>query len=66
MADLKNVTIFPTHGENSHFPDLKQMVKVQLSLDMLNKITCFTREEKVIVNSCDCSTHLWLLTEKNN
>ena len=37
MADFTTVAIFPTSGENSYFPVLKQMVKVQLSLDMLEK-----------------------------
>ena len=43
-------------GEISYFPVSKQMVKMQFSLDMLGKITCFTRGEQAIVNSCDCST----------
>ena len=58
MADFTTVDIFPTCGENSHFPVSKQMMKVQLSLDMLGKLTCFTRGEHAIVNWSDCSTHL--------
>ena len=52
MTDFTTVAIaiFPTSNENSHFPVSKQMVKVQLSLDMLEKITCFTRGEQAIDN----------------
>ena len=39
MADFTTVAIFPTRDENSHFPVLKQTVKVPLSLDVLEKIT---------------------------
>ena len=63
MADFTTVAIFPTSGENSDFPVSKQMVKVQLSLEMLDKITCFTRGKQAIVNSCDCSTHLRLVLQ---
>ena len=66
MAGFTTVAIFSTNGENSHFPVLKQMVKVQLSLDMLGKITCFTRGEQVIVNSCDCSIRLRLVLQTSN
>ena len=45
MADFETVPIFPMSKENSDFPVLKQMVKVQLSLDVLGKITFFTRGE---------------------
>ena len=58
MADFTNDAIFPTCNENSHFSVSKQAVKVQFSLDMLGKITCFTRGGQAIVNSCDCSTRL--------
>ena len=51
MADFITVAIFPTSDENSHFPVSKQMVKVQLSLDILGKITCFSRGEQAFVNS---------------
>ena len=61
MADLITVAIFPTRKENSHFPVSKQTMKVQLSLDVLGKITCFTRGEKAIVISCDCSTRFRLV-----
>ena len=54
MADFTTIAIFPTSGENSHFPISKHMVKVQLLLDMLGKITCFTHGEQAIINSCDC------------
>ena len=63
MADFTTVAIFPTSVENSHFPVSKQTVKVQLSLDVLGKITCFTRGEQAIVNSCDCSTRLRLVLQ---
>ena len=44
-----------------YFPVLKQMLKVQLLLDMLEKITFFTRGEQATVNSCDFSTRLRLV-----
>ena len=53
MADFKTVADFPTRGENGHFPVSKQTVKVQLLLDMLGKITFFTRGKQAIVISCD-------------
>ena len=56
MSDFTTVAIFLTSGENSHFLVSIQMMKVQLSLNMLGKITCFTRGEQAIVNSYDCST----------
>ena len=55
MADFTTIAIFPTCGENSHFPVSGKTVKVQLSLNLLGKITCSTCGEKAIVNSCDCS-----------
>ena len=58
MSYFTIVAIFPASGENSHYPVSKQMVKVQLSLDMLGKITCFTRGEQAISNLCNCSTRL--------
>ena len=61
MADFKIFAIFTTNGENSHFPVSKQTVKVQLSLDVLGKITCFTREKQTIVISCDCSSRIRLV-----
>ena len=51
MTDFTTVAIFPTSGENSHFPVPKQMVKVQLSLDVLEKITFFSNGEQAIVNT---------------
>ena len=66
MVDFKSLSIFPTSGENSHFPVSKQMVKVQLSLVILGKITCFTRGEQAIVSSCDCSTRLRLVLQTSN
>ena len=53
MADFTTVAIFPTRGENSHYPVSKQTVKVQLLLNLLGKTTCFTRGEQAIVNSCE-------------
>ena len=50
MADFTTGAIFATSGKNSHFPVPKQMVKVQFSLDVFGKITCFTREIQAIVN----------------
>ena len=38
--------------EISHFPVLKERVKVQLSLGVLGKIMCFTCGEQAIINSC--------------
>ena len=58
MPDFTTVAIFPTRGENGHFFVSKQTAKVKLSLDVLEKITCFTRGGQAIVISCDCSTHL--------
>ena len=52
MADFTTVAIFPASGQNSHFPASKQIVKVQLSLEMLGKIRHFTHGEQAIVNSC--------------
>ena len=49
MADLTIVAIFLTSVENSYFPVSKQMVKVELSLDTIEKITCFTRGEQAIL-----------------
>ena len=63
MAVFTTFAFFPTSGENDHFPVSKQMVKVQLSLDMLGKMTCFTRGEQAIVNSCDCSIRLRLVLQ---
>ena len=37
IADCATVAIFLSSGENSHFPNSKQTVKVQFSLDMLEK-----------------------------
>ena len=42
MTDFTTVAIFPTYGKNNHFPVSKQIVKVQLSLNLLGTITCFT------------------------
>ena len=63
MANFTTVAIFPTRGENSHFPVSKQTVKVQLSLDMLGKITCFTRGKQAIIISFDCSIRLRLVLQ---
>ena len=60
MAGFTTVAIFPTCGENSHFPISNRTVKIQLSLNLLEKITCFTRGKQAIVNSCDCSTRFGL------
>ena len=37
MAAFKTVVIILRIGENSHFPVLKQMVKVQFCLDVIGK-----------------------------
>ena len=42
---------------------LKIDVKVQFSLEVLGKITCFTRGEQAIVNSCHCNTRLQLVLQ---
>ena len=55
MDDFLTVAIFPTCGKNSHFLVSKQTVKVQLSLNLLGKVTCFTRGEQAVLNSCDYS-----------
>ena len=65
MAYYTTVAIF-TSSENSYFPVSKQVVKVQLSLDMLGKITCFTRGEQAIFNSCDRSNRLPLVLQTSH
>ena len=66
MADFTTVAIFPNCGKNGHFRVSKQMVKVQLSLDVLGKITCFTRGEQAIVTSRDCSTRFRLVLQTSH
>ena len=66
MVDFTTVVIFPTRDENSHFPVSKQTVKVQLSLDVLGKITCFTRGKQAIVISCDFSIRLRLVLQTSH
>ena len=66
MADFKTVAIFAISGENSYFPKSKQTLKVQLSLDVLGKMSCFTHGEQAIVNSCYCSTRLHLVLQTSH
>ena len=66
MNDFTIVATFSTRAENSHFPVSKHTVKVQLSLDVLGKITCFTRGEQAIVISCDYSTRLRLVLQTSH
>ena len=66
MADSTAVAIIPTRVENSHFLVSRQTVKVQLSLDVLGKATCFTRGKRAIVISCDCNNRLRLVLQTSH
>ena len=50
MADFTTVAIFPTSGEKSHFPVSKQTVKVQSSLDMMEKLTFSTLVKQIAIS----------------
>ena len=66
MADFTTVAIFPTSRENSHSLVSKQVVKVQLSLDMLGKITYFTRGKQAIIISCNGNTRFKLVLQTSH
>ena len=46
MDDFRIIATFSTRAENSHFPVSKQTLKVQLSLDVLEKIRVSLLENK--------------------